>query len=99
MNRLLRTTGIALAGLLVTLAVGGCERQWCSKWHDTEYIMKKIDSEVKQLDLTSEQQVKYQEIRSRLEKDVCTHMGSMDANIDFFDAQETVAGMTLGYSF
>jgi Spy/CpxP family protein refolding chaperone len=39
--------------------------------------MKKIDSEVKDLDLTAEQQTKYQGIRSRLEVDVQKHLDSM----------------------
>jgi len=77
MNRVFKITGITLVGLLVALVMVGCERSWCSKWHDPGRIMNKIDSEVKDLNLSKEQQVKYEGIRSRFEKDVRAHMDSM----------------------
>jgi Spy/CpxP family protein refolding chaperone len=77
MKKALRIVGISLVGLVVALALGGCERGWGSKGHTPDHIMKKVDSEVKDLDLTPEQQTKYQAIRSRLEVDVRKHMDSM----------------------
>ena len=47
------------------------------KGHSPDNILKKVDSEVKELGLTAEQQTKYQDIRSRLEVDVRKHMDTM----------------------
>jgi Spy/CpxP family protein refolding chaperone len=77
MKKALRIIGIGLAGLIVAITLGGCERGWGSKGHTPDHIMKKIDSEVKELNLTPEQQTKYQDIRRRLEVDVRKHMDSM----------------------
>ena len=77
MKNALRMIGISLVGLVVAIALSGCDRGMCDRWHTPDHIMKKIDSEVKDLDLTAEQQTKYQDIRSRLEVDVRKHMDSM----------------------
>jgi Spy/CpxP family protein refolding chaperone len=77
MKKTLRTIVLGLAGLLVAITLGGCERGWGPKGHSPDYILKKVDSEVKDLNLTAEQQTKYQDIRSRLEKDVRKHLDSM----------------------
>lgn len=77
MKKTLRTIVLGLAGLLVAFTLGGCERGWGPKGHSPDYILKKVDSEVKELGLTAEQQTKYQDIRSRLEKDVQKHMDTM----------------------
>jgi Spy/CpxP family protein refolding chaperone len=77
MKKTLRMIVISLVGLVVAIALGGCERGWGPKWHSPDYILKKIDSEVKELNLTAEQQTKYQDIRGRLEVDVRKHMDSM----------------------
>ena len=77
MKNALRMIGISLVGLVVAIALSGCDKGMCDRWHAPDHIMKKIDSEVKDLDLTAEQQTKYQGIRSRLEVDVQKHMDSM----------------------
>jgi hypothetical protein len=61
------------------MVMGGCARYWVPSWHNPERIMKKIDSEVRELKLTAEQQVRYEGIRARLEKDIRAHMSSMQA--------------------
>jgi Spy/CpxP family protein refolding chaperone len=78
MKKTLRTIVLGLAGLLVAISLGGCERGWGPKGHSPGYILKKVDSEVKELGLTAEQQTKYQDIRSRLEVDVRKHMDTMN---------------------
>jgi Spy/CpxP family protein refolding chaperone len=77
MKKALRIIGLGLTGLIVAITLGGCERGWGPKGHSPDYLLKKIDSEVKELNLTSEQQTKYQDIRSRFEVDVRKHMDSM----------------------
>lgn len=77
MKKTLRIIGISLVGLVVAIALSGCGRGMWDRWHTPDHIMKKVDSEVKELDLTPEQQTKYQDIRSRLEVDVRKHLDSM----------------------
>jgi Spy/CpxP family protein refolding chaperone len=77
MKKALRTIIFGLAGLLVAITLGGCERGCWTKGHSPDNILKKVDSEVKELGLTAEQQTKYQDIRSRLEVDVRKHMDTM----------------------
>jgi Spy/CpxP family protein refolding chaperone len=77
MKKALRIIGLGLTGLIVAITLGGCERGWGPKGHSPDYLLKKVDSEVKELNLTQEQQTKYQDIRHRLEVDVRKHMDSM----------------------
>ena len=77
MKKTLRIIGISLVGLVVAIALSGCGKGMWDRWHTPDHIMKKVDSEVKELDLTPEQQTKYQDIRSRLEVDVRKHLDSM----------------------
>jgi Spy/CpxP family protein refolding chaperone len=77
MKKALMTIVIGLVGILLAIALGGCQRGYWNKWHSPDNILKKIDSEVKELGLTAEQQTKYQDIRSRLDVDIRKHMDTM----------------------
>ncbi len=77
MKKGLKLIMIGMAGLVISLVIGGCsDRHWCRS-HDPEGIMKMIDSEVNDLKLTPDQQEKYEDIRKRLETDVRRHMDTM----------------------
>jgi Spy/CpxP family protein refolding chaperone len=77
MKKGLRVFGIGLIGLLIAIALSGCERGCWSKGHAPDSILKKVDHEVKELNLTQAQQVKYEDIRHRLETDMNKHMDKM----------------------
>jgi len=77
MKKTLKMIVLGLAGLIVAITLVGCERGWGPKGHSPDYLLKRVDSEVKALGLTPEQQTKYQDIRSRLVVDVRKHMDSM----------------------
>jgi hypothetical protein len=67
MKKGLKVFGIGLIGLLIAIALSGCERGCWSKGHAQDSILKKVDHEVKELNLTQAQQVKYEDIRHRLD--------------------------------
>jgi Spy/CpxP family protein refolding chaperone len=73
----LRMFGIGLVGLIVAITLGGCERGCGAKGHAPDYFLKKVDREVKELNLTQAQQAKYEDIRHRLEADMNKHMDKM----------------------
>jgi Spy/CpxP family protein refolding chaperone len=78
MKKGLKMFGIGLVGLIIAITLGGCERGWGPKGHSPDYLLKKIDREVKELNLTQAQQAKYEDIRHRLEADMNKHMDKMN---------------------
>jgi uncharacterized membrane-anchored protein YjiN (DUF445 family) len=77
MKKGLSMFGIGLIGLIIAVALSGCERGCWSKGHAPDSILKKIDREVKELNLTQAQQVKYEDIRNRLVADMNKHIDKM----------------------
>ena len=77
MKKGLSMFGIGLISLIIAIALSGCERGCWSKGHAPDSILKKVDREVKELNLTQAQQVKYEDIRHRLEADINKHMDKM----------------------
>jgi hypothetical protein len=77
MKKGLRVFSIGLIGLIIAIALSSCERGCWSRGHAPDPIVKKIDHEVKELNLTQTQQAKYEVIRHRLETDINEHMNKM----------------------
>jgi len=77
MKKGLSMFAIGLIGLIIAIALSGCERGCWSKGHAPDSILKKVDREVKELNLTQAQQVKYEDIRHRLEADMNKHLDKM----------------------